>query len=74
MLSLAEGSALIDGDSAKDMLGRLQAHDGPSALIALTTMESRMAEFRRHLGRMHLVKSPELSREISGEVTHAGLG
>jgi hypothetical protein len=42
---------LIDASSARTLLERLRAHDGPSALQSLEAVESKGREYRKILGR-----------------------
>lgn len=47
----AESTELVDAASARELLLKLRAHDGPSALKALEAMELKGAEYRKILGR-----------------------
>jgi hypothetical protein len=47
----AESTELVDAASARELLLKLRAHDGPSAIKALEAMELKAAEYRKILGR-----------------------
>ena len=47
----AQREKLLDTSSASELLRRLRAHDGPSALAALERFEARQAEYRGILAR-----------------------
>ena len=47
----SEASELIDATSARELLRRVRAHDGPSALEALSAMETKAQEYRKAFGR-----------------------
>ena len=49
--SAADGGAIIDAESARLLLTRLRAHDGPSALGGLDQFEAQAAEYRKALAR-----------------------
>ena len=46
-----ESDKLFDAQSAKEVLRRLRAHDGVSALAQLATIEAKQAEYRNIFGR-----------------------
>ena len=70
----AESTELVDAASARELLLKLRAHDGASAIKALEAMELKAQEYRRILGRFQQQMTSFAAQASGGALRDVGSG